>query len=143
MNFTFELPNYDLKEIPCKISDGYLEFLKESLSPIEIGFCWDIRNDKDNMEERMKNLWNWLASVYAFFTEDKPIADFPPVNCFIRRYNDDNLMEIFELMNITPVSVNFGELSYGSDVEVWLTIRFSEARKEYNYKHLVEPERNK
>jgi len=89
----------------------------------------------------MQTLWNWLASVYNF-TDPNSLSQTS------RRGNDGAeggwaaigtlsmydgtgaTMETWELKNMWPTAVNFGDLDYSSSEEasLELTLRFSEAK---------------
>lgn len=88
----------------------------------------------------MQTLWNWLASVYNFTNPnnlnqtsrrgaDGAEGGWAAVGTLTMYDGAGSTMETWELKNMWPTSVNFGDLDYGSSEEasLELSLRFSEA----------------
>lgn len=88
----------------------------------------------DAAHEEMRSLWNWLATVYDYTD---------PINLSMGERRDwaatgilnmydgcGTLLEGWELQNVWPTEVNFGDLDYStSDIaEIELTLRYSDVR---------------
>lgn len=88
----------------------------------------------------MQTLWNWLASVYNFTNpnslsqtsrrgNDGTDGGWAAVGTLTMYDGTGATMETWQLKNMWPTAVNFGDLDYSSSEEasLELTLRFSEA----------------
>lgn len=93
----------------------------------------------DTDAKEMKPLWDWLASVYNF-TDSEGIHQASTKRTYAGRGvlklfdGCGNTMEVWELYDLWPTNINFGELDYSSSdvAEIELTLRYS--RVEYQTK---------
>lgn len=114
------------------IADTELNFLNETTwipgkakwETIAVTY-YDAANAKNT------GLFSWLATIYDFTSECRTMAskpkDYGGIGHILMLDGCGNPIEKWELRNMFPTSIKFGELDYGSDdvAEVELTLRYS------------------
>lgn len=88
----------------------------------------------DVAHEEMRNLWNWLATVYNFTDPVKlhqaEKRDWDATGVLNMYDGCGTLIEGWELQHMFPQVINFGDVDYSSSdiAMIELTLRFSDVR---------------
>lgn len=88
----------------------------------------------DVAHEEMRNLWNWLATVYDFTDPIKLTnaekRDWDATGVLNMYDGCGTLLEQWQLQHMWPQAINFGDLDYSSSEEatIELTLRYSDVR---------------